>query len=53
MQSVGLLTSVDNGSVTIEQEGRSMRIDRDHIKRAQQDIPMPAHPINKRKKKRK
>jgi len=53
MQNVGLLTSVDNGSVTIEQQGKSMQIHRDHIKRAQQDIPLPAHPINKRKKKRK
>ncbi len=52
MQSVGLLTSVDNGAVTIETQGEIARIERDHIRRAQQEIPMPAHPI-RRKKKRK
>jgi ribosome maturation factor RimP len=52
MQSVGLLTAIDNDTVTIEHQGATARIDRDHIKRAQQEIPMPAHPINKRKKRK-
>ena len=52
MQSVGLLTSVDNGTVTIEQQGEIARIERDRIHRAQQDIPMPAHPIKKKKKRK-
>jgi ribosome maturation factor RimP len=52
MQSVGLLTSVDNGAVTIEKQGEIARIERDHIRRAQQEIPMPAHPIKRRKKRK-
>ena len=52
-QSVGLLTAIDNDVVTIEHQGTTARIDREHIRRAQQEIPLPAHPINKRKKKRK
>lgn len=52
MQSVGLLTSVDNSAITIEKQGEIERIERDHIRRAQQEIPMPVHPI-RRKKKRK
>jgi ribosome maturation factor RimP len=53
LQSVGLLTAIDNDTVTIENQGSTAQIGRDHIKRAQQEIPLPAHPIHKRKKKRK
>lgn len=52
IQAVGLLTAVDGEAVTIQQEGKTLRIERDRVHRAQQDIPMPAHPA-KRKKKRK
>jgi ribosome maturation factor RimP len=52
MQSVGLLTSVDNGTVTIEQLGEVARIERNHIRRAHHEIPMPAHPIKKKKKRK-
>jgi ribosome maturation factor RimP len=52
VQSVGLLTSVDDHAVTIEQQGETSRIERDRIRRAQQEIPMPAHPIKKKKKRK-
>lgn len=51
-QSVGLLTAIDNDTVTIEHQGESARIERERIKRAQQEIPMPAHPIKRRKKRK-
>lgn len=52
IQVVGLLTAVDDEAITIQQEGKILRIERDRVRRAQQDIPIPAHPA-KRKKKRK
>jgi ribosome maturation factor RimP len=52
LQVIGLLKSVDNDFVTVQQQDSDMQIRRDEIKRAQQDIPMPSHPL-KRKKKRK
>jgi ribosome maturation factor RimP len=52
LQLMGLLKEVDDQFVTVQQQGSDVRIGRDQIRRAQQDIPMPSHP-GKRKKKRK
>jgi ribosome maturation factor RimP len=52
LQTIGLLKDVDDNFVTIQQPDSDIRIQRAHIRRAQQDIPMPSHP-GKRKKKRK
>jgi ribosome maturation factor RimP len=52
LQLMGVLKEVDDQSVTVQQQGSDVRIRRDQIRRAQQDIPMPSHP-GKQKKKRK
>jgi ribosome maturation factor RimP len=52
LQIMGLLKNIDPDFVTLQHDGSDQQIRRDQIKRAQQEIPMPSHPL-KRKKKRK
>jgi ribosome maturation factor RimP len=52
LQVTGKLLEAAEDTVTVEAEGELVRIIRDRIRKAQQDIPKPAHPKYARKKRK-